>query len=148
MDYSIRPASILDLSPLRALERRCFGSDAWSLLDLLAVLSYPDVIRLKALAEGKMIGFIAGDPRPKEGFSWIATVGVLPEYRRQGVGRALLRACEAKLPTPLARLSVRVSNFGAIHLYETEGYRTIDLWRGYYRDGGDAIVMEKTLRAV
>jgi ribosomal-protein-alanine N-acetyltransferase len=148
MDYSILPATLRDLRALHLLEHRCFGADAWSLFDLVAVLTFPDVTRLKAVSEGRMIGFIAGDPRPSQGVSWIATVGVLPEYRRRGVGRALLRACEAKLSTPLVRLSVRTSNRGAIRLYQEEGYRTIDLWRAYYRDGGDAIVMEKRLRAV
>jgi ribosomal-protein-alanine N-acetyltransferase len=57
----------------------------------------------------------------------------------------LLRACEGKLTTPRARLSVRASNQGAVSLYEREGYRTYDIWKGYYADGEDAIVMEKGL---
>ncbi len=139
----IMTASLLDLNALNKLEHACFEKDAWSFLDLLAVLTFPDVVRLKAVADGKMIGFIAGDPRPAEGFSWIATVGVLPEYRRRGTGRDLLRACEAQLKTPRVKLSVRTSNGGAIRLYEQEGYRRVDMWQGYYNDGEAAIVMEK-----
>ncbi len=139
----IANASLLDLHALYRLEHICFENDAWSLLDLLAVLTFPEVVRLKAVESGQMIGFVAGDSRPSQGFSWIATIGVLPAYRRRGVGRTLLRACEARLRTPLIRLSVRASNTSAITLYEQEGYRRVDVWWGYYRDGETAVVMEK-----
>ena len=139
----IIPANFRDLNALRRLEKICFRHDAWSILDLVAVLTYPDVIRLKAVQDGKMIGFIAGDPRRAKGFSWIATVGVLPDYRRQGIGRRLLRLCESQLPTTRVRLSVRISNENAIQLYRQEGYQTINIWESYYNDGADAVVMEK-----
>ena len=141
----ITTASFLDISALNRLERVCFEKDVWPFLDLVAVLTFPDVIRLKAVDEnGKMIGFIAGDPHPSEGFSWIATIGVTPEFRRRGIGRELLRACESQLKTPRVRLSVRASNDGAIKLYEQEGYHRVDVWQSYYNDGEAAIVMEKT----
>jgi ribosomal protein S18 acetylase RimI-like enzyme len=139
----ILPASLRDLNALRKLEHACFNQDAWSLFDLIAVLTFPDVVRLKASLDGLMVGFVAGDPRPSKGFSWIATIGVLPEYRRRGIGRALLRACEREIPTPRIRLSVRIENGLAIRLYEREGYQRVDVWREYYNDGGDALVMEK-----
>jgi ribosomal-protein-alanine N-acetyltransferase len=139
----IRTATFLDLSALSKLERSCFGKDAWPLLDLIAVLTLADVVRLKAVEAGEMIGFAAGDPRPGEGFSWIATVGVVPEYRRRGIGRDLLRACERELRTPRLRLSVRASNEAAVGLYEGEGYKQVDVWQNYYKDREPAIVMEK-----
>ena len=140
----IMNASLLDLNALNKLEHVCFEKDAWPFLDLIAVLTFPDVIRLKAVEDGRMVGFVAGDPRPSEGFSWIATIGVAPEFRRRGIGRDLLRACESQLKTPRVRLSVRASNDGAIRLYEQESYRRVDVWQSYYTDGEAAIVMEKT----
>ena len=139
----IIPATIRDLNALRRLENVCFEKDAWPLFDLIAVLTFPDVVRLKAVEDHQMVGFIAGDPRPTQGFSWIATVAVLPEYRRKGIGRSLLHACEVQLKTPRLKLSVRASNQVAITLYEQEGYRTMDIWKAYYNDGENAIVMEK-----
>lgn len=139
----IVPATIRDLNALRKLENICFAKDAWSMFDLVSVLTFPDVIRLKAVDNNHMVGFVAGDPRPSQGFSWIATIGVIPTYQRQGIGRALLQACETQLKTPRLRLSVRASNLSAITLYEQEGYRTMDIWKAYYNDGEDAIVMEK-----
>jgi len=90
-----------------------------------------------------MIGFVAGDVHASERISWIATIGIDPDYRRRGIGRELLRACEARLKTQRIRLSVRASNDGAIRLYEQEGYQRLEVWQGYYNDGEAAIVMEK-----
>ncbi|MEW6029757.1 MAG: GNAT family N-acetyltransferase [Chloroflexota bacterium] len=140
---NILPASLLDLSALLKLERACFENDSWPLLDLMAVLTFPDVVRLKAVADERMVGFVAGDPRRSKGFSWIATIGVLPEFRRRGIAREMLRACESRLITPRIRLCVRPENRPAVQLYEQEGYQQIEIWHKYYKDGGDALVMEK-----
>ncbi len=141
----IQPASIRDLVALRRLEHACFDKDAWPLLDLIAVLTWPDVIRLKAVHDGEMIGFVAGDPRPSQGAVWIATLGVDPGYRRRGIGLALLQACEGQVKLPRVKLTVRISNDAAISLYKKGGYRTIDIWKKYYNDGEDGLVMEKIL---
>ena len=141
----IQPASIRDLGALRRLERACFDKDAWPLLDLMAVLTWPEVIRLKAVDHDEMIGFIAGDPRPSQGAVWIATIGVDPRYQRRGVGHELLRACEEQAKLPRVKLTVRISNDGALSLYRTAGYRIVDIWKKYYSDGEDGLVMEKVL---
>ena len=138
-------ASILDLNMLRKLEQESFGRDAWPLFDLIAVLTFSDVIRLKAIEDGQMVGFVAGDPHPRDGWGWIATIAVDPHYRQRGIGRALLHACESKLGVPRARLTVRTSNQAAIAMYGKEGYVTIDIWKAYYNDGEDGMVMEKSL---
>jgi len=140
-------ASILDLNTLRQLEQESFGKDAWPLFDLIAVLTFSDVIRLKAVEDGQMVGFVAGNPQPRDGWGWIATIAVDPRYRRRGVGRALLHACEdrLRLGVPRSRLTVRISNRVAISMYEKEGYATTEIWNDYYNDGEDGIVMEKNL---
>jgi len=68
---------------------------------------------------------------------------VLPAHQRRGIGRALIEACEAQLNFPRVRLTVRMNNTDAIRLYGTLGYRSVDVWRHYYNDGGEALVMEK-----
>ena len=139
----ILPATLRDIGSLRRVEQACFPRDAWPLLDLIAVLSWPEVVRLKAVEDNLMVGFIAGDPRPSEHMAWIATVGVLPEYQRRGYGRVLLRECEKRLLQPRIRLCVRASNDGAIAMYNQEGYLAIDTWKEYYNDKESALVMEK-----
>lgn len=140
----ILPASWRDLNGLRHLEKACFPQDAWPLWDLVAVLTLPEVVRLKAEVNGRLVGFIAADIRPREKVALIATIGVLPEYRRRGVGRALLEQCETCIDLPTIRLNVRKSNNGAIRLYRSMGYEEAGVWAEYYSDGEDALVMEKS----
>ena len=141
----IQTASLLDLNSLWRLEKSAFAKDAWPLVDLIAVLTWPDYIRLKMVEEGEMIGFVSGDPRPSQSVAWISTIAVDPRWQRRGVGRLLLRACEEQVKQPRVKLSVRMSNYQAITLYEKEGYRTVDVWGRYYSDYEDALVMEKWL---
>jgi ribosomal-protein-alanine N-acetyltransferase len=141
--YRIGPASWRDLNAVRRLEQVCFPEDVWPLLDIIGVLTTPNVLRLKAVCAEQVVGFVAADVRRRERLAWIATIGVLPEYRGRGIGRALMEACEAQIPTPSIRLSVRESNRTAIHLYESMGYRQVGRWKVYYHDGEDALVMEK-----
>lgn len=140
---AIEPASLRDLNTLRQMEKVCFPQDAWPILDLIGVLTFPNVVRLKAMAGTQMVGFIAGDIRHAESICWIATVAVLPEFRRRGIGSRLLQECEDRLPYGTVRLCVRASNREAIRLYEQVGYQGISQWSKYYQDGESALVMEK-----
>ena len=142
---TIEAASWRDLSGLRHLEAACFPKDSWPLLDLVGVLTLPAVIRLKAVSDDRLVGLVAGDVRSRQNLAWIATIGVLPEYRGRGIARALLQACEQRLLVPNVRLCVRVSNEAAIQLYLGEGYQRKGLWPNYSQDGENALVMEKQL---
>jgi ribosomal protein S18 acetylase RimI-like enzyme len=94
---------------------------------------------------GELVGFIGGDLRPSEGTGWVATLAVLPQYRRMGIATGLLHACERMIHLNAVRLSVRRSNDAAAALYHREGFRLVDLWPNYYNDGEDALVLEKKL---
>jgi ribosomal-protein-alanine N-acetyltransferase len=144
----ILPATWRDLNAVRHIEIVCFPRDAWPIWDIIGVLALPNVVRLKAVCDGQAVGFIASDLRPAEKMAWIATIGVLPKYRRQGIGILLLRACEANISLPQVRLNVRLSNDPAIRLYQREGYHQVGLWPRYYQDGEDALIFEKQLFGV
>ena len=139
----IHPASLFDLTALRKLEKLCFPLDAWPLLDMIGALTFPNIVRYKALWNGEMIGFIAGEIRLAARVGWIATVCVHPDYRRRGIGEQLIRLCEREMAQPRIRLTVRQSNQAAINLYRVNGYVEVDRWRRYYNGGEDGIVMEK-----
>ncbi len=143
--FTIELATWHDLNALRRVEKVCFPKDAWPLFDLIGILTFPNIIRLKAISDGQMVGFVAADIKRAERLAWIATIGVLPEYRGRGIGAELLRACEEKLDVPVIRLVVRKSNDTAIRLYERFGYAMLGTWRRYYSDGEDGTVMEKRL---
>ena len=140
---AIRTATWRDLRSLNELESLCFGKDSWPWLELLAALTVPGTIRLKAELNSRPVGFAIGDRRSGGELGWVASLGVHPDYRRRGIGRLLLEACEAALGTRRLRLTLRTSNAAALALYRGAGYEQVDLWRRYYRDGEDGIVMER-----
>ena len=94
----------------------------------------------------------------KRVFSGLARVGhvisiaVLQEYRRRGIGSALmseaLKIFEKKYDVDSVYLEVRVSNQPAINMYEKFGFVKARIIRGYNRDGEDAYVMVKRLKPI
>jgi len=143
--YIIEQASWRDLLALSEMEKVCFKRDAWPLIELMGVLTFPNIVRMRAVKDGQMIGFIAGDPRKRENTGWILTLGVLPNWRRQGIAGALLSKCEAQMHMPQVKLSVRRSNIAAIRLYEKFGYKQEDIWEKYYQGGEDGLVLMKEM---
>lgn len=141
----IAPAAWRDLLDVWALERACFVRDAWGLLEVGIALIGPNV-RLKAAAGERLVGLVIAEPHPHEGYAWIATLGVHPEFQRRGIGAQLLAEAEARLNVPLLKLTVRQSNVAAIALYEKFGYAAVSRWERCYSGGEAGIVMEKRRR--
>ncbi len=142
---AILPAAWRDLKAVHELEKSCFELDAWPILDVLGVLSLPQIIRFKAVDGEKTVGFIAADLRRSQNTAWIATLAVLPDYRRAGIASRLLSLCENEVDLHKIRLSVRQSNLPAILLYKKFGYQHVDTWPKYYRGGDNALVLEKIM---
>jgi ribosomal-protein-alanine N-acetyltransferase len=140
----ILPSHWRDLPGIYALERACFGPDAWGWLELLS-LWFSRSVRLKAVADGRLVGFAAGERKPHENCAWIITIGVLPEYQRCGIGARLLAESEAQLNMPVVKLTVRESNHGAIALYRKYGYQPQYTVPRYYSGGETGVVMGKAL---
>jgi ribosomal protein S18 acetylase RimI-like enzyme len=143
--FSIEPAGLGDLNGMRTIEQVCFPQDAWPLIELIASLSLPGLVRLKAMAGDKMVGFVGGAEKKSKGEGWITTLGVLPGYRRYGIATALLDECEKVLGMEIIKLSVRKSNLGARQLYINRGYIQTEVWEQYYEGGEDGLVLEKRL---
>jgi ribosomal-protein-alanine N-acetyltransferase len=146
--FVIETASFNDLGGMRTIEKVCFPQDAWPLLELIAALSLPGLIKVKAVVEDKMVGFVGGAAKRHKGEGWITTLGVLPQYRRLGIATVLLDECERALEMPIVRLSVRRSNLAAQTLYYKRGYTHTEVWEHYYEGGEDAFVLEKHLAAL
>ena len=143
--YTIEQASWRDLLALSQLEKVCFEQDAWPLLDVMGVLTFPGVVRLRAMGDGKMVGFIAGDAKKEKRTGWILTLGVAPEWRRMGIAERLLGMCEEAMRVPLVKLTVRRSNIAALRLYGKLGYTQVDIWSKYYQGGEDGLVLAKEM---
>jgi ribosomal-protein-alanine N-acetyltransferase len=77
----------------------------------------------------------------------VMNVAVEPEFRRHGIATALLERLFERTSDDERRgytLEVRVSNVGAIRLYEQLGFEPRGIRRGYYTDNReDALIMWK-----
>ncbi|MEN6300467.1 MAG: GNAT family N-acetyltransferase [Anaerolineaceae bacterium] len=142
----IQPAGLRDLWSLRRLEKLTFHrEDAWPIIELIVVLVWPSIVRLKVESDGQMIAFVAGEMHPRQGIGWITTLGVAPAWRRQGIGERLLAAAEQAMRLPVIRLTVRASNQAAIALYQKAGYSQVGVSRRYYVGGEDGLIFEKRI---
>ncbi|MCL2313756.1 MAG: ribosomal protein S18-alanine N-acetyltransferase, partial [Proteobacteria bacterium] len=76
----------------------------------------------------------------------VLTLCILPEHRRKGYGRKLMQEAESeakRLGMRRMSLEVRRSNLPALTLYNQMGFIRVGYRKGYYRDGEDAILMDK-----
>ena len=143
--YTLTRATLLDVLTIRGLEKACFGRDAYDFVALLELLLSPKILRMKAMHNGRMVGFVAGELNRREKNGWIVTLGVQPNCEGQGIGTKLLLECEQMLQVPLVKLTVRKSNERAIRLYEHHGYKHVHAIAKYYNDGEDGLLMEKRI---
>jgi len=142
---NIRVAEVSDIDAIYGLEIKCFRDPyPRELLRMLQAL-YPQLF-LVAEEGNRIVGYVSGLIRT-DGFGHIVSICVDPEYRRRGVGRALMVALEKRMReifgVCMFRLEVRVSNTNAIKLYESLGYRIQLRIPRYYTDGEDAYLMIK-----
>ncbi len=143
--YNIQKVNWRHIFALNNLEKLCFKEDAWPFIELIGLLTFPGVVRYQAVVANEMVGFIAGDARINEKTGWILTLGVHPHWRRKGIAKDLLLLCEEEMRMLRVRLTVKRGNIPAVKLYQKLGYKQVDIWSKYYRDGEDGLVLEKIL---
>ncbi len=97
-------------------------------------------------AGGGRAGFIVLDLNGPLG-GYLQTIGVAPERRGRGVGRAALAWAEALIFREHRNVLLCVSSFnrGAQRLYRRAGYEVVGRLRDYVVAGHDEILMRKTL---
>ena len=148
-DPAVRRLAYSDLPAVISIERRSFPSP-WSLAMFVLELSKPSGICLAAISGEELLGYLVCSRYDRV---WhVMNVAVAPERRREGIASALLRQLLEETRGDARRgytLEVRVSNVGAISLYERFGFRPKGVRRGYYQAVGgreDAAVLKLPLR--
>ncbi len=134
-----------DVQMLAETERACFA-DPWSQEMLQTEMSYSAACGVIAEEDGQMIGFAYGKIYFEEGELY--KIGILPNLRGKGVGKALYKFWEEQIKARGGRtvfLEVRVSNASAIGLYTKEGYKQTRVREHYYADGEACFEMKKEL---
>ncbi|MEI3304628.1 MAG: ribosomal protein S18-alanine N-acetyltransferase [Dysosmobacter sp.] len=141
----IVPMTADHLDEVAELERICF-STPWSRNMLAEELDNALSAFLVALDEsGKVVGYAGLQVVLDEGY--ITNVAVRPECRRQGIAGKLLQVfLDFAQGNHLAflTLEVRASNYDAIALYGSRGFRSVGRRKKYYEHPKeDAIIMTK-----
>ena len=138
----IRSMELEDLDEVLEVEKSCFKIP-WTRLmfedELINSNAYYYVIEV----DKRIVGYVGFWKIIDE--AHITNVAIHNDYRRLGYGRALINALLNKtkeLEIIAVTLEVRVSNLAAISLYESFGFTSSGVRRGYYSDNNeDALIM-------
>jgi ribosomal-protein-alanine N-acetyltransferase len=147
MTIELRRLTLADLADIEAIERLSYPTP-WSRSMFAGELAKPSSICLGAFdadASGALVGYLVISRYVD---AWhVMNVAVAPPYRRNGIASLLLAELFRLTEEDGRRgytLEVRVSNAGAIALYERLGFQPKGVRRGYYTDNReDALVMWK-----
>ncbi len=138
----IRRLSLGDLPAIEAIERRSYPTP-WSRAMFAGELTKGSSIGLGAFEDELLVGYVIVSRYVD---AWhVMNIAVQPERRGRGIGAALLDQLFETTSGDTRRgytLEVRVSNEGAIRLYERLGFKRRGVRRGYYTDNReDALIM-------
>lgn len=147
-ELTIRQARLYDVPAMSRIERESFD-DPWS-ADAITkdVTAQEGIYVAVALIGDERAGY--AEYRSVAGEAQIYNIAVAPEFRRAGVGEALLRHLIEKAEAEgcsLVTLEVRAGNDAAMQLYKKLGFREVGRRPDYY-NGADAILMDLDLRTV
>lgn len=139
--------SLEDVPALLALEKACFGGEAFTDTQLRQMLSARYGLAMGIWEDSLLVGAALLEVLVPE--SELHSLAVLPGKRRRGLGAALLKSALSaarKRGATEMFLEVRRSNQAAIALYERAGFAALSVRRGYYsHPREDALVMRKRL---
>jgi ribosomal-protein-alanine N-acetyltransferase len=143
MNLALRPLELGDLDAVERIERASYPAP-WSRSMFAGELAKPSSRLLGAFVEPDgLVGYLV---LSRYVDAWhVMNVAVDPAWRRRQIASCLLeRLLEETAGDPNRgyTLEVRVSNLGAIALYERFGFRSRGIRRGYYTDNReDALIM-------
>lgn len=132
-----------DLNELIKIESEAH-SHPWSEANIISALASKRTTVMGAFSGDTLAGYAVYDCVIDE--ATLQNLSVKPNFRRQGIGRRLVGSIFDRYPnSEHVFLEVRVSNIGAIALYEAMGFAELGVRPNYYptNDGGkeDAFIM-------
>ncbi len=138
--------------PLAAMHGACFPDDPWDAAALERILALAGSFGYLAWQADSPAGFVLA--RDLGGEAEILSLGVLPAWRRRGIGRALLAAVAADAGTrriDALVLEVATDNEAARRLYAAFGFVAAGRRPRYYRRSAgtaDALILRRDIIAV
>ena len=148
---TFRAAAALDLPVLVSMEKILFADSPCSMGQFKEEFKGVPRTHFFTVAvddDNQIIGY-AGVMVPAPGVEAdVLTVGVLPEHRKAGIGKAFMAELEnwaIDKESNAMMLEVGIDNATAINMYKQLGYQQISVRTNYYGAGLDALVMRKEL---
>lgn len=142
MNLTIEKMTSAHIEELARLERECFSSP-WSEDGLKSELDNNFARFYVAFLNGKIAGYIGS--HNVLGEVYITNVAVFSEFRRNGVGKALVEYLVEEMKaekSDFVTLEVRESNVNAISLYEKCGFEKVGKRKDFYeKPREDGILM-------
>lgn len=140
----IIPMTTGDIPIVAELERTCFAHPYTEQM-LTESLAMDNTHYFVATVDGEVLGYIGMEMPADEGY--IFNVAVIPEYRKRGIGKALIDYLvdfAVRNDLYMLTLEVRQSNISAINLYQKCGFEKVGQRKNYYSSPTeDAILMTK-----
>jgi ribosomal-protein-alanine N-acetyltransferase len=138
----IKRLQLRDLNAIERIEKVAYPTP-WSRSMFASELAKPSSICLGAFDGDELLAYLIVSRYVD---AWhVMNVAVSPEHRRRRLAQSLLQHLFELTAEDARRgytLEVRVSNEGAIKLYEQLGFRSSGIRRGYYTDNReDALIM-------
>lgn len=151
--FKLRKFNTNDLERITYINRTCLPENYSDYFFVDLHRRFPETF-IVAEENGEVVGYIMC--RIETGLSsfvfrglikkgHIVSVAVLPQYRRKGIGEALVVKAMENMRLYKAKhcfLEVRITNTAAVDLYKKLGFEVSRTVRGYYADGEGAYVME------
>ena len=131
----LRSGAAHDLEAVNAIQAACPEAAQWMVRDYLA---YDCLV---AVWEGRIAGFAVVRALADEE-SELLNLAVGPEFRRLGIGQALLFECARRHPGVLW-LEVRESNDRGRKFYERMGFTSSGQRPDYYSNSAEAAIVMK-----
>ena len=132
------------VSRIAGIEKLCFN-DAWSEKSIASELDNSLAYWLVALEGNQVAGYVGS--QTVMGWTDMMNVAVHPDFRRRGIGEALVVQLIADLKamgSECLTLEVRQSNAPAIALYEKLGFVQVGLRKNYYHNPREnALILRK-----
>jgi ribosomal-protein-alanine N-acetyltransferase len=145
--FRLRTYAPGDFESLYEIDQLCYEPEiAYSRRELRNYMRLPGGTCVVAEADGEVAGFCLATH--EKGVGYIITMDVLRNYRRHGMGTALLEDIERKLldvGTRAIWLETATDNEAAIAFWQKHGFSKMRIRRGYYPNGRDAYTMTKTI---
>ena len=128
-----------------AIEKECFGMDAWSVRSVASELENKLAFWLVAVDGDAVAGYVGSQTVCNE--TDMMNVAVTAAYRRRGIAEKLVLALVEELKAMESHsltLEVRASNAPAISLYQKLGFVQTGCRKNYYRNPReDALILRK-----